>query len=69
MSRVTRHWALERGFAAGHASVAPAVWAVPADDMLALRAREALAAAAIAYMKEYEVPGLSVAIARCGRLT
>jgi len=68
MSEVTRRWTLQHGLAAGFASVDSPICAQSAENDLTLDERKALVRAAGAYMKTYEVPGLSVAIARQGRL-
>jgi CubicO group peptidase (beta-lactamase class C family) len=70
MRHITRRWLLKRSLAAGLASVSPTTWAAsqPATEEIRTRERVAMAGAANAFMKEYDVPGLAIAIGRKGRL-
>jgi CubicO group peptidase (beta-lactamase class C family) len=77
MSGISRRWALKGSLAAGIAGIAPAAPAQPAGQEIEIGAGEraamaaaaaAVAAAADAFLKEYDVPGVSVALARNGRL-
>jgi CubicO group peptidase (beta-lactamase class C family) len=70
MSQITRRWLLKRSFATGIASVLPTTWAASrsASDEICNRERVVMAGAAHAFMEEYDVPGLAVAISREGRL-
>jgi CubicO group peptidase (beta-lactamase class C family) len=63
MSEVSRRLMLKCSVAAGIASVASTGWGQPGPDE-----RVAMGAAANAFMEEYDVPGLSVAIARNGSI-
>jgi hypothetical protein len=67
MSQITRRW---RSFATGIASVLPTTWAASrsASDEIRNRERVVMAGAAHAFMEEYDVPGLAVAISREVRL-
>ena len=64
MSEINRRWMLQHSLAAGFASAvstAPATGeAIPPSE------RAAMAAAAKAFMDEYEVPGRSVAMEEAG---
>jgi CubicO group peptidase (beta-lactamase class C family) len=68
MSVVSRRRVLKHGLAAGIASVASTGWAQPATEEIRPDERAAMAAAANAFMEEYDVPGLSVAVAQNGSL-
>jgi CubicO group peptidase (beta-lactamase class C family) len=68
MSEITRRWVLKRSLAVGIASVGPPEWAHSASEEFRPAEHAAMAAAANAFMKEYDVPGLSVAVTRDGRL-
>src|SRR5262245_57879057 len=77
MSGISRRWALKGSLAAGIAGIAPAARTQPAGEKIEIGAGEraamaaaaaAVAAAADAFLKEYKVPGVSVALARNGRL-
>jgi CubicO group peptidase (beta-lactamase class C family) len=70
MSGISRRWALKGSLAAGIAGIASTARVQPTGEMIEIGAAEraAIAAAADAFMKEYDVPGVSVAAARNGRL-
>lgn len=68
MSEVSRRRVLKHSLAAGIASVASTGWAEPATEEIRPDERAAMAAVANAFMEEYDVPGLSVAVARNGSL-
>ena len=68
MSEISRRSILQRSLAAGCAGIAPSGWAQPAGAEVLSGERAAMAAAARAFMDEYDVPGLSVAVARNGHL-
>jgi len=59
---------LKCSVAAGIATAASKAWAQPAGEEIRPGERAAMAAAANAFMREYDVPGLSVAVARNGKL-
>src|SRR5262245_30330979 len=68
MGEITRRSVLEHGLAAGSAIVASTARAPPESADIHPRERAAMAAAANAFMQEYDIPGLAVAIARGERL-
>src|SRR5262249_40609817 len=75
MSRISRRWALKGSLAAGIGGIGAAAWTRRAGEEIGAGERAAMAAAAAAvaaaadaFLKEYEVPGVSVALARNGRL-
>jgi CubicO group peptidase (beta-lactamase class C family) len=71
--RMTRRTALKRGLCSVAAGVAAIVrppvegFALLSEDEITQAERQAMAEVAIAFMKKYNVPGFSVAIARNGR--
>src|SRR5262245_48596612 len=66
MSGISRRWALKGGLAAGIA--ASTARAQPTGEEIGAAEGAAMAAAANVFMTEYNVPGVSVAAARNGRL-
>jgi CubicO group peptidase (beta-lactamase class C family) len=68
MSEINRRGMLQRSLATGLASAVSTAWAQPRGEEILPGERAAMAAAARAFMDEYDVPGLSVAVARNGHL-
>ena len=68
MSEANRRWVLKHTLASAFACGASSALAQPARNSLSALERSTLAAIANAFLKNYDMPGLSVAIVRHGRL-
>ena len=68
MTGINRRGALKGSLAVGIAGIVSTLRAQPISEEIGAAERAAMAAAADAFLKEYDVPGVSVAAAHNGRL-
>src|SRR5262245_63443487 len=68
MTGINRRRALKGSLAVGIAGIVSTLRAQPTSEEIGAAEHAAMAAAADAFLKEYDVPGVSVAAARNGRL-